>query len=80
MIWTMQAEPTSKVIASAVQRGSTIYVYNEKGTIIANLNGGSGSKDGLVGYTNRTVSIRRGSTIYVYNPNGSIISTINAGS
>jgi cytochrome oxidase Cu insertion factor (SCO1/SenC/PrrC family) len=68
----------SKVIATAVQRSSGVYVYNDKGSIIATLNGGSGPKDGLVGYTGTTVSVRRGSTIYVYNANGNIISTVNA--
>jgi hypothetical protein len=72
------AEATSKVIATAVQRSGGIFVYNDKGSIIATLNGGSGPKDGLVGYTGSTVSVRRGSTIFVYNANGRIISTVNA--
>lgn len=74
----LRAEPTSKVIASVVERSTAIYVYNDKGTIIATLNKGSGPKDGLQGYTQSTVSVRRGSTIYVYNPNGTIINTLNA--
>jgi len=44
----------------------------------ATLNGGSGPKDGLVGFTSSTVGVRRGSTIYVYNANGHTISTVNA--
>jgi hypothetical protein len=74
----VRAEPASKIIATVVERGSTVYAYNDKGTIIATLNRGSGPKDGLVGYTQSTISVRRGSTVYVYNPNGSIISTVNA--
>lgn len=78
LAFPLHADPVSKVIATAVQRSTGIYVYNEKGTIIATLNGGSGPKDGLVGYTGSTVSVRRGSTIFVYNANGRIISTVNA--
>ena len=75
----LRADPASKVIATAVERSGFVYVYNDKGSIISTLNKGSGPKDGLVGYTQNTVSVRRGSFIYVYNPNGSIINTINAG-
>jgi hypothetical protein len=74
----LKADPAAKVIATVVERTGGIYVYNEKGTIIATLNKGSGPKDGLQGYTEKTVSIRRGSAIYVYNANGTIISTLNA--
>lgn len=74
----LKAEGPSKVIASVVERSTGIYVYNDKGTIIATLNKGSGTKDGLQGYTQSTVSVRRGSAIYVYNPNGTIINTLNA--
>lgn len=75
----LRADPASKVIASVVERSGAIYVYNDKGTIIATLNKGSGPKDGLQGYTEKTISVRRGSAIYVYNPNGTIIQTLNAG-
>jgi hypothetical protein len=64
---------------NAQKNAAGIFVYNDKGSIIATLNGGSRPKDGLVGYTGSTVSVRRGSTIYVYNANGHIISTVNAG-
>ena len=74
----LKAEPMSKVIATAVERGSFVYVYNDKGTIITTLNSGSGPKDGLVGYTGSSVSVRRGSVIYVYNANGTVTATVNA--
>jgi len=70
---------TPKVIATVVERSGTIYVYNDKGTIITTLTAGSGPKDGLQGYTQSTISVRRSGTIYVYNPNGTIINTITAG-
>ena len=75
----LKADPASKIIASAVERGSYIYVYNDKGSQIAAISGGSGPKDGLTGYTGSTVSVRRGSYVYVYNANGSQISAIPAG-
>jgi hypothetical protein len=74
----VKAEPASKVIATVVERSGGIYAYNDKGTIITTLNRGSGHKDGLVGYTQSTISVRRGGCVYVYNPNGTIISTVNA--
>lgn len=73
----LKAEPASKVIATVVERSTGIYAYNDKGTIITTINKGSGPKDGLVGYTQSTISVRRGGCVYVYNPNGTIISTVN---
>lgn len=52
-------------IGSAVQKGKTIYVYNEKGHVMFGKPG-----DKLVGYTATTVSIQRGNTVYVYNEKG----------
>lgn len=51
-------------IATATQKGSSVYVYNEKGSLLF-------SKSGeLQGYTSSTVSIRRGSTVYTYDEKG----------
>lgn len=73
------AEPPQQ-IASAVERGSYIYVYNDKGNQICAISGGgSGPKDGLQGYTGSTVSVRRGSYIYIYNSKGNQISAVSAG-
>jgi len=55
-------------ISTAVQRGSTVYVYNEK-----NIQIGMHSGE-LHGYSGSTVSIKRGSTIYTYNENNMQIS------
>jgi hypothetical protein len=73
------ADTDSKAIATVVQRGSTIYAYNDNGAIITTISGGNGPKDGITGYTSNTISMRRGSTIYLYNLKGSLISTISAG-
>ena len=57
-------------IANAVQRGSFVYVYNEKNQQIFSQSAGSGPNDGLKGYTSSSVNIQRGSFIYTYNEKG----------
>ena len=57
------------MIATAIQRGNTVYVYNEKNSTLFTAFGE------LQGYTSSTVSIKKATTIYVYNEKGSIIST-----
>jgi hypothetical protein len=65
-------------IGNAVQRGSFIYIYDEKGRQIASVGAGSGPKDGLTGYTSSTVNVRRGSFIYSYDERGRQISSTPA--
>lgn len=57
-------------IGNAVQRGSYVYVYDEKGRQTCAIASGSGPKDGLTGYTSSTVNVRRGSYIYTYDEKG----------
>jgi hypothetical protein len=64
-----------KQIANVVQRGNFAYVYDAKGSQFLTLSAG----DGIVGFTQSTVSIRRGNFIYTYNAKGSQVSTIPAG-
>ena len=64
-----------KQIANVVQRGNFAYVYDAKGSQFLTLSAG----DGIVGFTQSTVSIRRGNFIYVYNNKGSQTSVIPAG-
>jgi YD repeat-containing protein len=66
-------------IGSAVQRGSLIYVYDEKGRRLTTLLAGAGRKDGLQGYTSATVSVRRGSLLYTYDERGRRLSSTLAG-
>jgi hypothetical protein len=57
------------MIASAVQKGSYVYLYDERGSQLCSIycdNDGS-----LQGYTASTVSIRKGSYVYVYDERGS---------
>ena len=62
-------------IATVVQRGSSAYAYDEKGSQMFSISAG----DGIVGFTSSTVSIRRGGTIYIYNNKGSQVSSVAAG-
>lgn len=52
-------------ISLAVQRGNTVYVYNEKKHQCAAYSGTE-----LAGYTNSTVSVKRGNHIYTYDEKG----------
>ena len=58
-------------IATAVQRGPVVNVYNEKGSIIFSVPGK------LHGFTDSSVSIKSPSgSILIYNEKGRLISTI----
>lgn len=57
-------------IGNAVQRGSIVYVYDEKGRQLTALPAGNGPEDGLRGYTGETVSVRRGSPVYTHDERG----------
>ncbi len=57
-------------ISNAVQKGSYVYVYDERGRNLFEKPAGSGPKDGLVGFTGTSISIRRGSKIYTYDVRG----------
>ena len=65
-------------ISVAIQRGSVVYVYDEKNRQIFNVPGGTGPKDGLTGFTGSTVSVKRGSVIYVYDEKGRQQATLRA--
>jgi hypothetical protein len=65
-------------IGTAVRRGSSVYVYDEKGRQLAVIGTGSRPEDGLTGYTSTTVSVRRGESIYTYDEKGRQLSVISA--
>jgi hypothetical protein len=66
-------------IGNAVQRGSYVCIYDERGQEIASVSaGGSGPKDGLKGYTSSTVNVQQGSFIITYNERGAEISSTPA--
>ncbi len=65
-------------IGSAVQRGSFVHVYDEKGRQMTAVPAGNGPEDGLKGYTGATVSVRRGAFVYNYDERGRQTSAILA--
>jgi hypothetical protein len=66
-------------IGNAIQKGSVVYVYDEKGRQIASIPAGNAAKgDGLTGYTSTTVNVKKGSLIYTYNEKGRQISSSSA--
>jgi hypothetical protein len=71
-----QQERTQMAIATAVQQGTYVRVYNERGGMIFSIPSGNGPKDGLQGYTGTTVSVRVGGYVRVYNEKGRMIQSI----
>lgn len=65
-------------IGNAVQKGSIVYIYDEKGRQLATVSAGFQPGDGLKGYTGSTVNVRRGSIIYTYNEKGRQTGTVSA--
>jgi hypothetical protein len=57
-------------IGNAVQRGSSVFIYDEKNRQITSIPAGTGPDDGLKGYTSSRVNVRRGSTIFSYDEKG----------
>ena len=61
------------MIGSAIERGSSIFVYDEHGRTLFAKAKGSGPQDGLLGFTGATVTVRFGSVIYTYGERGQTI-------
>jgi len=57
-------------IGNVIQRGKTIYVYNEKNNLLFAKNLTSNPDDEVTGYTNSTVNIQLNETIYTYEGAG----------
>ncbi len=55
-------------ISTAVQKGSTVYVYDERNAQICARSGT------LTGYTSTTFSVKQGNTVYTFNEKGGMIS------
>ena len=65
-------------IGNAVEKGTLVYVYDEKGRQLFSKSKGGMPGDGLKGYTSSTVNIRHGSLIYTYDEKGRQISSTSA--
>ncbi|MGP9525781.1 hypothetical protein ACT3QO_11530, partial [Psychrobacter sp. AOP7-D1-15] len=61
------------MIANAVQRGSSVYLYDETGQDLPVSIFTRGGR--LVGFTASTVSIQNGTLIYTYDDRGNILGT-----
>jgi hypothetical protein len=58
------------MIATAVQRGNQVYVYDVKGNVISTI-------DGLLqSYTGDSVSVRKGKHIFISNAKGQNVRSI----
>ncbi len=66
-------------IATAVQKGSAVYIYDERGRVLFTVPFLNSPGMGLTGYTSSTVSIKRsGNAVYTYNEKGQCISVISS--
>ena len=65
-------------IASAVERSGLVYLYGERGQLLATVPAGSGPDDGLIGFTSHSVSVRRGLMVYLYDARGRLTGTVPA--
>jgi hypothetical protein len=66
------------MIGSALERGSLIVVYDEKGMSLFSKAKGSGPQDGLLGFTGSTVTVRFGSVVYTYDAHGLTVYAMTA--
>lgn len=64
------------MIASAIQKGAYVYLYNEKGSQLRSIY--CGNDGSLQGYTATTVSIRKGNYVFVYDEKGAQKSSVYA--
>jgi hypothetical protein len=60
-------------IGSALEHGSSIFVFDDRGQTLFSKAKGSGADDGLLSFTGSTVTIRFGSVIYTYDEDGHTI-------
>lgn len=65
-------------IGNAVERGGSVYIYDEKGCQTAAVSAGTGPNDGLKGYTSSRVNIQRGGTIYSHDERGHQVGAVGA--
>ncbi len=65
----------NKVIGSALQKGTDVYVYNTDNRLLFIKTAGSRQGDGLMSFTSGTVNIKRADAMYTYNSEGRLIGT-----
>ena len=62
-------------IGSAIQKGTSVSIFDENGKPLAIIHCGNGPEDGLVGYTSTTITLRRGSTLQICDEKGRVKNT-----
>ena len=62
-------------IGTAVQKGSMVHVYDEKGRPMGLVPLGGGQ---LQGYTGSTISVRKGNMIHTYDEKGKPLGMVSA--
>ena len=62
-------------IASAEERGTSVYVYDENNNQMFSKSFSPSPGAGLKGYTSSTITIRSGCTTWVYDARGNAISS-----
>ena len=60
-------------IGSAIERGSQVFVYDERGHMLFSEPKGSGPHDGLPGFAGSTVTVQSGSTTLTYGGNSEVL-------
>jgi len=61
------AKEKNMAISTAKQSGNTVYVYDERGSVLFQRSGT------LMGYTSTTVTVKNGTTNYTYNDKGGVM-------
>ena len=66
-------------IGSTIQSGTTVYVYDERGSTLALIPVSPDPGDGLKGYTSKTVTVQQGKSLYTYDERGNPLAITNVG-
>ena len=62
-------------IANAIQRGSMVFVYDEKNHLMFTRCAATGPGEGLMGYTGGTINLRKGRLNFTYDEKGQLVGT-----
>ena len=64
-------------IGNAVERGSVVCIYDEKGFQTAAVPADNGPNDGLKGYTSSGVNVQRGGFIFTHDEKGQVVRSVS---
>lgn len=63
------------MIGNVIQKGSTIYIYDEYNHVTGTIPVGKNSNDGLKSFTGEFVNVQKNGILYSYNGRGSVLAT-----